>query len=136
MYCGQAFEQTIDHGCTPTPKKNACHDLFATALATPPPPAKRGAIRASCRVKPHDSSVSCGNGGLRAYIERARTGHVRTTLRVRIGFDSPKVLWAEVSLKVSDRHSEIIETIKSAIDRGKVLTKEVVAAMRERLIFE
>ena len=100
---------------------------------TPPPPAKRGAIRAACKQN-EMRSVPLATTGLHAKIERALkpAARVRTTLRVDDG--SKRSSWAEVTERQSHDHYSIIKEIQTAIVAGQVTTKEEAVAMKQRLL--
>eukprot|EP00974_Lingulodinium_polyedra_P041369 3975285-Lingulodinium_polyedra.AAC.1 len=73
-------------------------------------------------------------GKHKPYIEIARTGSIRSTLRVLIPGDSTKRLWAEVRENVCSEHEQIIRKVYDAVLAGHVCSKEEASEMADALV--
>ena len=117
-----------------TPKKRA-RTALDKALDTPPLPARRGEIKAKCaQAAGSESSIPQGAAVVRAFVEQAHKGNIRSAERVRTPDNPSKVSWAEVTLKQSADYQGIIRKIADAINMGHVKTKDEATRMKEALI--
>ena len=107
--------------------------LFQAALNTPPAPAARGGIKAACRGEATEEDSS---GEHKAFVEQARTGIVRSTVRVLTKGESKKTLWAEVRETQSPNHHAMMRKIAQAVNEGRVACKEDALAMKDKLLSE
>ena len=124
------FPAVLPPPVTPPVVRKRTVDLFSEALATPPPPAKRGGIKARCESsvpRPVPAVGSC-----RAYVEHAWKGSVRSYVRVQRG-DSKKVFWAVVSAKQHADHAAIVEKVADAINSGEIESKQAAQRLRDQL---
>lgn len=108
-------------------------NLSASALSTPPLPALRGQIRAVCAGKA-GAANECTQSGISAGVERAYTGNVRSTLRVRLPGQKGRVSWAEVTAKTHKKHFEIISRVAAAVKDGRIQSKDEAVVMKDGLL--
>ena len=82
-----------------------------------------------------DNSDEVKSGSkMKICLERARTGNIRTTLRVQVEGDTVRRLWAEVRENENVNHDEIVEKIATAVRAGVVTCKEEALALKSKLM--
>ena len=109
--------------------------LIDIALATPPPPAKRGGIKAASdearaglqpKIKSKEGEI------IQPCVEHALSGNIRTSLRIKTA--GGKTLWTEVTQKQSPNHHAIILQIQDAVKEGRVISKSGAIEMKYVLL--
>ena len=128
----------------PSPSPKHVSQIFADFLPTTPlgsglkrakdcspPPAKRGGIKARCLGAAEAKSHS---NGFRPFLERAKTGNIRSTLRVMCPSEATKKMWVEVTLKQSKNHYAIIQEISNRVVAGSITSKEQAIALKNELL--
>ena len=73
---------------------------------------------------------------MKVSLEHARTGNIRTTLRVQVEGDTVRRLWVEVRGKDNVNHEEIVEKIATAVRAGVVTCKKDALALKNQLMHE
>ena len=100
----------------------------------PPLPAGRGAIRNTCK---ESGSNSVGNEeepmGVRAYVEQAHKGNIRSTLRVLLPESTKQVSWCEITQKIHNQHTAIIKRVAEKVNDGSLTSQAAAVRLKEKL---
>ena len=98
----------------------------------PPLPSYRGGIKAECEV--NRAAAGDEQSGLKAFIEHAWTGNIRSTCRVKMPGDKSKRSWAEITQRQHEDHATMISQIAMAINKGEIVTRSAAHKMKETLL--
>ena len=99
------------------------------------PPAKRGPIKALAKFNQRQSSQSPKSvGDVKAFIGKALSGKIRSYLQVQVSAEDRKRLWAEVTLKMSKHHLEIVTAVRDAVLTGDVQNQASAKEMCRKLV--
>ena len=101
-----------------TPIKGKSTDLYRDALHAEPLPCKRGAIRDICAETRGKHTIATQSRP-QAFLERALTQNIRSTVRVQIPDQKKKESWAEVAQKMHKDHERFAKLIMDNINKGR-----------------
>ena len=124
-------------GTLPSVAREQSSSHRADALATKPPPAKRGGIKRAC-MEAASSLEACGtpisDDIVSTHLERALKGRIRTTLRVVCRGSSTRQSWAEIAATQSSKHFDLVSLIRASVTDGSIGSKAEAQAMMRRLL--
>ena len=94
----------------------------------------RGGIKKACLANAALAVEASAASGLKASVMRARSGNVRSTLRVATAEDKVQRAWVTIRQVHSARHYEYVLAICEAVKRGQVTSKEHAETMKDELM--